>query len=99
MSAPGVDLDLADLLVMNESLGRFVTEFENIGDTTSGVQDAVGRPAGDGRLRDKVGDFESGWDGNREVVLESLQNVHDHITGVIEGFSQADIDMAKGGEA
>lgn len=89
-----VDLNLDDLLVMNNSLGVFIDEFKNLGDSTDDVQDAAGRPGGDSRLRDRVGDFESGWDGNREVMVESLTKVHEHITAIIDGFSEADLRMA-----
>ncbi|QKJ20691.1 hypothetical protein [Microbacterium hominis] len=97
MAGDRIDVDLDDLREMNERLGLFVTEFEGIGDATDRVQDAVGRPTGDGRLRDRVGDFESGWDGNREVILESLHNVHEHITGIIDGLNEIDVEMAKDG--
>ncbi|WP_169580732.1 MULTISPECIES: hypothetical protein [Microbacterium] len=98
MAEPDVDLNLDDLRVMSAHLGAFVTEFENIDSTTDDVQDAVGRPANDGRLRQRVGDFESGWDGNREVILESLTNVHDHIKAIVDGFAEADLTMAGDGQ-
>ena len=94
MAGPDIDLNLSDLLIVNQNLGTCVSEFENLGDTTDDVQDAVGRPAGDSRLRDKVGDFESGWDGNRETILDSLKTIHDHLTAIIDGFSEADLKMA-----
>lgn len=94
MAEPDVDLNLDDLRVMSSHLGSFVTEFENIEDSTDDVQDAVGRPTGDHRLRQRVGDFESGWDGNREVILESLTNVHEHIKAIVDGFAETDVKMA-----
>lgn len=97
MAEPDVDLNLDDLRTMSSNLGTFVTEFENIGDLTEDVQDAVGRPAGDTRLRSKVHDFEGSWDGNREVILESLKNVHDHIKAIVDGFAETDTKMAGDG--
>ena len=73
MGAPDVDLDFDDLTAMTADLGAFVTEFEDIEDSTDDVQDAVGRPQGRTTLRSRVGDFESGWDGNREVILDGAQ--------------------------
>jgi len=98
MAGDGVDLDLDDLRTTNTNLGTFITEFESIGDTSADVQQAVGRPMDRSELRSKVGSFESGWDGNREVILESLHNIHDHITSVIDEFTAKDQEMAQGGE-
>ena len=94
MGAPDVDLDFDDLTAMTADLGAFVTEFEDIEDSTADVQDAVGRPQGRTTLRDRVGDFESGWDGNREVILEGLTNVHDHLKAIVDGFSETDVKLA-----
>ncbi|MFF2369847.1 hypothetical protein [Agromyces sp. NPDC058110] len=94
MAGPDVDLDFDDLKTMTSDLGRFVTEFENIADATDDVQDAVGLPQGRGTLRSRVGDFESGWNGNREVILEGLTNIHDHLKAIVEGFTETDRTLA-----
>jgi hypothetical protein len=94
MGAPDVDLDFDDLTKMTSDLGTFVKEFEDIEDSTDDVQDAVGRPHGRDTLRSKVGDFESGWNGNREVILEGLTNVHDHLKAIVDGFSETDVKLA-----
>jgi len=93
-----VDLDLDDLLTMTTRVTAFVTEFEELGGTTDEVENAVGRPGGRRELQGKVGDFESGWDGNREVILESLTNIRDHLTSLVEEFAALDVEMAKGGD-
>jgi hypothetical protein len=94
MGAPDVDLDFADLTKMTSDLGSFVKEFEDIEDSTEDVQDAVGRPHGRGALHSRVGDFESGWNGNREVILDGLKNVHDHLKAIVDGFSETDVKLA-----
>jgi hypothetical protein len=94
MGAPDVDLDFDDLTAMTADLGAFVTEFEDIEDSTADVQDAVGRPQGRTTLRGRVGDFESGWDGNREVILDGLKNVHDHLKAIVDGFGETDVKLA-----
>jgi len=94
MAGDGIDVDLDDLKLMTERLGRFVTEFEELGGATDDVEEAVGRPTGDGRLRDRVGDFESGWNGNREVVQESLDNVHTHLSDFIANIEELDRNLA-----
>lgn len=94
MAGPDVDLDFDDLTKMTADLGTFVTEFEHIEDSTDDVQDAVGRPHGRTSLRSRVGDFESGWDGNREVILEGLTNIHDHLKAIVDGFRETDVKLA-----
>jgi hypothetical protein len=94
MGAPDVDLDFDDLTKMTTDLGTFVTEFENIAEATDDVEDAVGRPQGRTSLRSRVGDFESGWNGNREVILEGLKNVHDHLKAIVDGFKETDVALA-----
>jgi hypothetical protein len=94
MAEPDVDLNFDDLKTMTENLGVFVKEFEDIGDSTDDVQDAVGRPHGKSELRDRVGDFESGWDGNREVIQDGLTNIHDHLKAIVDGFTETDQKLA-----
>lgn len=97
MSDEGIDVDLEDLGTVRDNLANFLTEFDELGDNTDKVEEAVGRPAGDGRLRSKVGDFESGWNGNRETIQDSLQNVHDHVKDFIEGLQKQDQALASDG--
>ena len=92
MGAPDVDLDFDDLTAMTADLGAFVTEFEDIEDSTDDVQDAVGRPQGRTTLRSRVGDV--GMDGNREVILDGLKNAHDHLKAIVDGFSETDVKLA-----
>ncbi|UOQ91052.1 hypothetical protein MUN74_09235 [Agromyces endophyticus] len=98
MAGPDIDLDFDDLTAMVGDLGVFVKEFEELGDKTDDVQEAVGRPHGDQRLYNKVGSFESGWDGNREVILDGLTNIHDHLKSIVDGFKQRDEELAKPSE-
>jgi hypothetical protein len=94
MAGLDIDLDFDDLTTMTNNLAVFISEFEDIGNTTDDVQDAVGRPHGRGELRSRVGDFESGWDGNREVIQDGLTNIHDHLKAIIDGFTEGDRQLA-----
>jgi hypothetical protein len=98
MAADGIDVDLDDLQAVTDGLGRFIADFEALGASTDAVQTAVGHPVGDGRLFDRVGDFESGWNGNREVILDSLDNVHAHLSDFIAQIRALDVELAKDGE-
>ena len=94
MAGPDVDLDFDDLTRMTSDLGTFVTEFEQIEDATDDVRESVGRPHGRTSLSARVGDIESGWNGNREVILDGLKNIHDHLKGIVDGFSETDVKLA-----
>lgn len=91
-------VELGELDDMAKHLAIFIDEFDKLGDRTDDLQDAVGRPADRSGLRDRVGDFESEWDGNRETITDSLKNVHDHIADFVKGVRDGDISMAGGGE-
>jgi len=93
-----VDLDLDDLQETVTALRVVVDDFTTIASTVDGVRSAIGTPHGRGALRDRVGDFESGWNGNREVIQENLQGVLDHLQGLIDGFRETDAALAATGE-
>jgi|UPI00036A02AB hypothetical protein len=95
MAGDGMDVDLDDLRTMVTRLAAFKTEFEEIGDNTDDVAGAVGRPAGRSELRDKVDEFQGGWDGNRETVVEDLDKVYEHLKGFVDTIGELDVEMAK----
>ncbi len=88
--AADVDLNLDALRETLASLAVVLDDFASVSDAVDEVRDAVGKPHGRGELHSRVGDFESGWNGNREVIQENLQGVYDHLNGIIEGFSTTD---------
>jgi hypothetical protein len=98
MAGDGMDVDLADLDLMVTRLNAFKTEFETLGENTELVQDAVGRPAGRSELRDKVDEFQSGWDGNREVVAEDLDTVYQHLKDFVDTIGELDVELASDSE-
>jgi len=95
MPPPGVDVDLDDLDEVATSLDAIIAEFEGLGRATDELQNAIGRPAGRGELRARAGDFESGWNGNREVYLDSLNNIHDHLRNYVDEMRLLDEELAK----
>ena len=97
MAGDGMDVDLDDLRLMVERLNSFKTEFADLGRNTGAVADAVARPAGRSELRGRVEDFESGWDGNREVIAEDLDAVYQHLKGFVETIGELDVEMAGDG--
>ena len=94
MADDGIDVDLDDLTLVMQRLARFSTEFDELGDRVERVKDAVGKPAGDSRLSSRVDDFAAGWDGNREVVQESLTNVRNHLGDFVKDLQEQDRALA-----
>lgn len=88
-----VDLDLDALELTLTRLQAVLEDFSSVSSTVNDVEDAIGRPHGRGDLRSRVGDFESGWNGNREVIQENLQAVFDHLQAIVDGFAEADAAM------
>lgn len=92
----GMFVELGELDTMAKSLKSFIDEFENLGDTNGDLMDAIGRPADRSGLRGRVDDFEDEWDGNRETITDSLNNVHDHIADFVKGVRDGDIQLSGG---
>lgn len=87
-------LNMEDLDVVNNGLKAAITEFKEVSDKNDAIEDAIGRPAFDGKLRDKVSDFESDWNDNREQLNEKLTKVQEHLQGILDGFRELDTELA-----
>ncbi|GAA3896721.1 flagellar protein FlgN [Microbacterium invictum] len=75
-------------------LGRIIDELEDAGGLADALQDAVGRPFDHSSLRDKVGDFEGRWNDRRGDLVRDITKIHEHVVGVLEGFSGWDTETA-----
>ncbi len=70
------------------------TEFDEASTRRSDLEDAVGRPYGNGDLRSVTGDFEKQWDDRRNKLNEGLKKVTDRAKTVLEGFGEFDVELA-----
>jgi predicted nucleic acid-binding Zn-ribbon protein len=86
-------LDMQDLEIVNDSLKASITEFTDVADSNDANEEAVGRPAGRGDLRDRMHDFEADWNNNREKLTENLKKVQEHLQGIIDGFNELDTEL------
>ncbi|MBT2500712.1 hypothetical protein J7E25_16575 [Agromyces sp. ISL-38] len=89
-----VMLDRERLRTAKAGLKASIDEFSDAADINDDLEDAIGRPDERGELRDKVGDFESAWDGKREKLTENLQNILDQLTSIIDGWDKWDTETA-----
>jgi hypothetical protein len=87
-------LPMSDLQEMARQITAIISEFESASARQGDVQDAVGRPAGDSRLRDRCHDFEGSWNDSRDKLLSKLQKVSERVQGTIDETNTADLDLA-----
>lgn len=90
----GMLLPLDELQEMATRISGIIAEFESASDRQGDVQDAVGRPAGDSRLRDRCHDFEGSWNDSRGKLLDKLRAVNERVQGTIDETRAADVDIA-----
>ncbi|WP_092915900.1 hypothetical protein [Agrococcus baldri] len=90
-----------DVLIKYDELGRLVTrlaaiieEFENAGDRSDLIRDAIGKPWDRRELPDKAGESESRWDYKRGRLVESLSTIHEAADGLHKSFEQFDEEAA-----
>lgn len=86
-------LNMEDLDEVNAGLVAAISEFTDAAANNDDALEAVGRPAGRSELRNKLDDFESGWDHNREQLTESLAKTQEHLQAIIDGFRELDAGL------
>lgn len=75
-------------------LRRIIDELEDAKAHSSELSEAIDSPYGKSKLRDRVGDFESRWDDRRGDLIRDITKIHEHVDGVVNGFSDWDIGVA-----
>jgi phage-related minor tail protein len=87
-------IDLAQLNTVKDELGKITKEFEDAGNNADDLEDAIGDPYGRNELREAAEDFEDRWNHKRDELKDSLNDVLEHIKGVIENVEKWDTDTA-----
>lgn len=85
----------SELETLVTRLGDIITEFENAGDRSDLIRDAVGRPFYRSELTDKASEAESRWDYKRGQLLESLGTIHQAADGLYKAYEEFDDEAAK----
>lgn len=95
-----------DVLIKYSELGTLVTrlasiieEFENAGDRSGEIRDAIGSPFYRRELTDKASECESRWDYKRGQLTESLSTIHQAAEGLYKAFEEFDHEAATKFEA
>jgi len=88
-----VKLDLGDIAATAARAERLRQTFDDSDDSSRRAADACGHHD----LADTVRRFATTWDDRRRGMAESLQTLADALSGIHDGFSQVDRDLATGG--
>lgn len=88
-------LPLDDLRTTGTQLDAIISELESASARQNDVEEAVGRPAGDSRLKDRCHDFEGSWNNSRDKLLDKLRQVSERIAGTVSETETADLELAK----
>ncbi|WP_405216196.1 hypothetical protein [Agrococcus sp. Ld7] len=83
-----------DLGTLNEHLQAIVAEFDGAEDRADVLEGAIGDPYGRNDLREAVEDFEDRWDDKRDELRDGIKQVQEHVQGVLDGFTDWDVETA-----
>jgi len=94
MAGERVKMPIGKLAEASLALTAIVTELENASGRQDDVEDAVMRPYGDGRLKDRCHDFEGSWNDSRDKLLTKLTEVAERVKGTVEEVTKFDVETA-----
>ncbi|MDN0193571.1 hypothetical protein [Streptomyces sp. S.PNR 29] len=83
--------DLEVIREMGRGLGRIQKAFEGLPD----IVEAYGEDFGHGGLSDKIEDFESNWNLNRDKLQEELKFLSEYALAAAKAYSEMDHELAK----
>lgn len=81
-------LDLARLTEARNTLASAKEAFDGAAKINDALEAAIDSPQGKSKLRDRVGWFEANWSGNRDDLAESVKNVHDRLSGIVDKWTE-----------
>ena len=87
-------IDLGQLNTVKENLTKIISEFEHAEDHADELEDAIGDPYGRNELREAAEDFEDRWNHKRDQLKDGLDDVLEHVKGVIENVENWDTETA-----
>ena len=89
-----VSIKIAELDTVATSLSKIVEEFEKASSRADNLEDAIGDPFGRNDLREAAEDFEDRWNNKRDELKDALQDIQEHVKGVVDGFQNWDSETA-----
>lgn len=88
----GVLITYDRLKEVDEQMLRIIQELQDASKRADVLEHAIGDPYGRDELREAAEEFEDGWDDRRRGLAADLQEVEQHVAGVLEGFGSWDDD-------
>lgn len=85
---------ISDLSITSDKLTAIIAELESAAAKQDDVENAVGTPYGDGRLKDRCHDFEGSWNDSRDKLLTKLTEVADRVKGTVDEVTSLDTEIA-----
>jgi len=79
-------LDRSRLTDARDTLATAKATFEDAVKINDRLEDAIEKPHGKSKLRDRVGWFEANWSGNRDELSEMVANVHDGLDAILKAW-------------
>lgn len=95
MAGERILVPISDLSITSEKLTAIIAELESAAAKQDDVENAVGKPYGDGRLKDRCHDFEGSWNDSRDKLLTKLKEVAERVTGTIDEVTSLDTEIAQ----
>lgn len=87
-------IDLTELNEVKSNLDAIISEFDNATSSSEELEEDIGNPFGQGKLRDEAREFEERWDDKRDELKEGLKTVLEQVTAVVESFEKLDTETA-----
>lgn len=94
MAGDRILVPIDDLQVVSDKLAAIITELEQVGAKQDDVEQAVDRPYGDSRLKDRCHDFEGSWNDSRDKLLTKLTEVAGRVKGTVDEVKKFDTEAA-----
>lgn len=85
---------ISDLRITSEKLTAIVAELESAAAKQDDVENAVGTPYGDGRLKQRCHEFEGSWNDSRDKLLSKLREVAERVKGTVDDVTSLDTEIA-----
>ncbi|MFY9713830.1 MAG: hypothetical protein WAK00_10170 [Microbacterium sp.] len=94
MAGDRILVPIDDLKVTSDQLTAIITELESAASKQDNVEQAVGSPYGDSRLKDRCHDFEGSWNDSRDKLLTKLSEVASRVKGTVDEVQKQDAEIA-----
>lgn len=92
MDSEGVLITYSELKAVDDSLKNIIEEMTNASQRSDTLEGAIGSPFGKSQLRSAAHEFEGGWNDRRKALLSDIEEVEQHVEGVLDSFTKWDHD-------